>query len=107
MSAPIKANIDTLRVLSKASKKLRDVLIDNSKPTLLKALCEITSNLLEGNIKLTPRERKILKRYHSVLHRLAQKSVSLKQKKQLLKQKGGFLTTLLPPALALLATLLT
>lgn len=106
MSASIKRHFDTLKVLSKAPHKLRNAVIDHSKADLVRALCEIVYNTLEGNIKLTEKDRQKLKRYHRYLYQLSRKSLSVKKKKQILKQRGGFLMTLLPPALAILATLL-
>ena len=106
MSAVVKRNIHALHVLSKAPKKLRSAVLDNATSDLLHALCEIIHNVLEGSVKLNSTQVRKLRKHNRVLYELTKKSVSNKKKRQVFKQKGGFLLTLLPPALALLATLL-
>lgn len=107
MSAKVKNNIHTLNLLSKAPKKLRVAVIENSKSDLVNALCEVIHNVLEGTVKLKPDESRRLKRYHRALLEITNKSLSVDKKKKLIAQRGGFLLTLLPPALALLTTLLS
>jgi hypothetical protein len=106
MSASVKRNIRALRVLSKAPKKLRDIVLTDADEDLILALCEVIHNVLIGTVKLKPKQIKKLRRYHSTLFNLSQKTTSVRKKRKLLLQKGGFLSTLLPPAIALLSTLL-
>ena len=105
MSARIKRNFDALRVLKKASPKLRKAILLNSKSELILALCEIISNVLAGTVKLSATQKKKLSGHKSKLRRLANKRVPIKEKREILLQKGGFLAALLPPALSLLATI--
>ena len=106
MLSRIKRNIDTLRVLKKASPKLRKAIISNSDTDLVLALCEIIINVLSGTVKLQSKEKRSLSRHRTVIRKLADKSVPAREKKKLLVQRGGFLTTLLVPALTLLGTLI-
>ena len=106
MSDSVKRHMSTLQVLSKAPKKLRTAVIDNSTRDLILALCEVIHNVLIGSVKLKPSEIKKLRRYRHTLAKLTRKSTSVKDKKTLINQQGGFLLTLLPPAIALLSTLL-
>jgi hypothetical protein len=106
MSDSVKRHLNSLSVLSEAPKKLRKAVIDNSNKEVIQALCEVIHNVLEGTVKLTPADIRKLKYHNKTLIRLTQKSTSLKKKKEIIGQKGGFLLTLLPPALALLATLI-
>ena len=106
MSDSVKRHMSTLKVLSKAPKKLRTAVIENSTRDLILALCEVIHNVLIGSVKLKPAEIKKLSRYRHTLAKLTKKSTSVKDKKVLINQQGGFLLTLLPPAIALLTTLL-
>ena len=106
MSEKIKRNFDALRVLHKASPKLRKAILQNSQTELILALCEIIANVLSGTVKLSPRQKKRLHAHKSSLRHLADKRVPIKAKRQILTQKGGFLAALLPPALTLLATII-
>ena len=106
MSASVKRHLHALSVLSKAPKKLREAVITNSTKEGILALCEVIHNVLVGTVKLSPSDIKKLKRYNRTLVQITRKSTSLKKRKQLIVQKGGFLLTLLPPALALIATII-
>ena len=106
MSTHVKRNLPALQLLEKAPKKLRVAVIDNATKELILALCEVIHNVLIGTVKLTPGEIKRLKPYNRLLVQITKKSTSVKTKKKLLVQKGGFLLTLLPPAIALLTSLL-
>jgi hypothetical protein len=106
MSQLIKRNFDTLSVLKKASPKLRKAILSNSEKDLILALSEIISNVLSGTVKLSGKQKKHLHAHKKSLRRVIDKRVGIKEKRELL-QKGGFLSTLLPPALALLATLIS
>ena len=106
MSTKIKNNFDAIRLLQKANPKLRRAILDNSRKELVLALCDIIANVLSGTVELTELQRSRLKRHTGALRFLAKKNVSVNRKKEVLKQKGGFLATLLPPAIALLATII-
>ena len=107
MSSNVSRNLKALKFLSKASRSVRSSFIDKSEKDLILALCEVIHNVLIGNVKLSKSRLQKLKRYNKVLYRVAKKSTSLKEKKRLLVQRGGFLTTLLPPAIAVLASILS
>ena len=106
MSDSVKRHMSTLQVLSKAPKKLRTAIIENSTRDLILALSEVFHNVLEGAVKLTPAEIKKLSPYRNTIYKITKKNISIKDKKALINQQGGFLLTLLPPAIALLSTLL-
>ena len=106
MSAKIKKNIDAIRVLKRASPKLRKAIISNSKPELIRALCEIITNVVAGTVKLNTKDKKKLSHHKLALRTLADKKVSVNKKKQILVQNGGFLSALLIPALTLLGSII-
>ena len=107
MSTKVKKNIRAIKDLSTAPRNIRAVIIDNGTRDLILALCEVIHNVLIGTVKLTPEEIKRLKRYNRTLVDITNKKTPLLKKKLLLKQHGGFLMTLLPPALAVLASVLS
>ena len=106
MSSRIKRNIDTIRVLKRASPKLRKAILANSDKDLVLALCEIVANVLAGTVKLQSKDKKRLIKHRGALRKIADTRVPIVHKKKLLVQRGGFLTTLLVPALTLLGTLI-
>ena len=107
MSGPVKRQFDTLKVLSKAPKKLRVAVINNATLDLILALTEVIHDVLVGTVKLTPTEIKRLHKYHRTLIQITERSTPLKKKKALITQHGGFLLTLLPPALAVLSAIIS
>lgn len=107
MSNRIKRQLDVLRVLSTAKPKLRKAIVANSDAELVLALCEVIVNVLSGNVKIDYRQRQRLKRYHTTLRKLIDRTKSIKQKKDLIVQQGGFLPSLLVPALSVIASLVS
>ena len=107
MSKRMRENLPYLQILAKCKPRLRKLIIDNGPPSIVLCLSECCLNLLKGVVPLTPRQKKRLSRYKTHLRALASKKVSKKRKKQYLNQKGGnLLTTLLPPVLSVLSSLL-
>ena len=83
----------------------RAALLEEANSALVEHICECALNVLRENISLTVNHKKWLRKYVSVLRKLAEPSGTLKRKKSLLVQQGGsFLPALLAP---LLSTLLT
>lgn len=87
-----------LYALAKAhSIAQRKRLILAADPQIIKLLCEIALNILEGNIKLTPTHINRLKPFRTSIRRLVRQNLKLKEKqKKLSNQKGGFLPLLIP-----------
>ena len=107
MSDRMKRNIDALRVLSKASPRLRKAILVNADSDLLFALCEIALNVINGTVRLTPGNKKALKKHQRTIRTLLSRRSSINKKRKILVQRGGFLSTLLVPAITLLTALLT
>ena len=106
LSIRIKRNIDALQLLKRAPPKLRRAILENCDRDLLLALCEIALNTLNGTVKLSPKRRKSLARHGRSLRAVVDGKVPIAKKRRLLVQQGGFLASLLVPALSLLASLL-
>ena len=105
MSSRMYRNVPALKRLSKAPKHIRCAILDNASRDLIIALDEAIHNVLMDVVPLNRKQFKKLKKQKNNIYRINDKK-SLKTKKQLLIQKGGFLQTLIPPVLALLASLL-
>lgn len=105
MSQTLRTHGDILKVLAKCKTRQRKALLQNITPGLLKCLCECSLNVLKGNVKLSPSQKRLLSRHKKVLRSLADRKTSVKRKKQLLIQKGGFLPALLGPILSTIAGL--
>ena len=107
MTTRLKRNLHYLRFLNNAKPKQANFVIDDANKDLLLCICEIVNNILEGNIKLKPKERNKLRKYKKTLHQLIDKRIKLKDKRKLIKnQKGGFLPAVIAPILGIAASLL-
>lgn len=100
------ARKDFLSLLAKSkTSKRRRLLTDWADKADIDAISEISLNTLNGNVKLTPQMRKKLKRHRDAIRMLATKRASLVRRKNLVKQHGGWLSSLIPIALATVTTL--
>ena len=107
MSKRMKRSLPYLQVMMACGPKLRKMLVGHAPEHVLMAICECALNVLKGVIPLTQRQKRQLTRYKTHLRGLANKKVSKKQKKRYLTQKGGgLLTTVLPPVINALGSLL-
>ena len=96
---------DYLSLLAKSKQaKRRNLIIDLANADEIKAVAECILNVLLGNITLTNKQVKKLKRHKKYMRLVAQKSFPSQKKKAILKQKGGFLPTLIPLALSALGS---
>jgi len=102
----IRWNYHTLQVLKTADPKLRKAILANYKSELVKTLSECSLNLLRGNVKLTPCQKRKLRKYRLHLRKLADKRVSLSSKRKAIVQRCGFLLNLLGAVLPTIASLI-
>lgn len=89
-----------LHVLKTCNPVIRKSILKSANPELIKTLCEICINTLNGNAKISPNCKKSLKSYKNPLRKLISPRVGLKTKKKILIQKGGFLPALLGAVLS-------
>lgn len=101
MSKRLRRNVSELKMLNKASNKMKNKMIQEASKDTIAALCDCASNIIRGNVPLTTKQFKSLKPYHKHLKLLSKKSSPHKQRKKVL-QTGGFLGTLLKPIAKLL-----
>lgn len=91
----LKANKYILRVLHRAKPKLRNAILKYSDDDLIKTMCEISKNTLNGNTQLSSTCKKRIKKYKKDIRMLACNRIPLRRKRKFLIQKGGFLPVLL------------
>lgn len=102
----IEQNLKTLKILSCCGKKTKDKLIKKADKKLITAISECVLNTLNGNIKVSNKDKKKLAKYKYTLRKLLSNK-AVKHKKEILIQKGGFLQFLLPSAIEFLTLLLS
>jgi len=107
MSENLKKCFGKLLVLSRIKSKHERcrVLAEIVDDCLHKALKEIAVNTVNGNIKLTPRERRKLYKYKKLILTMA-KNKAKKRHRKIVVQSGGFLPMLVPAVAALLGSIL-
>ncbi len=106
MATRLKKHLDELRVLKKSKPAFRKSILRAADKDLICCLCECSHNVLNGNIKLSPKDKKPLQKHSKHLRELASRNISLKKKRGILVQKGGFLPALLGPILAIAASVI-
>lgn len=90
----LRDNKHILHVLKNCNSCLRKSILKNCSPSVIKAICEIALNTLNGNNKIDNKTYNSLKKYKKDLRRLAGKN-SLSAKRSVLVQRGGFLPFLI------------
>ena len=106
MSIRMQRNFALLDLLHKAAPRARGVIVNNTSPDFLNALCEIALNVLRGNIPLSSTQYKLLKKKKKVIRLIADKKVKHLKKKKTITQTGGFLLPLLGAAIPFIASLI-
>jgi len=105
-SRRIRTFLPLLKHLQRLPERAKKQYIKTSDKQLLDAISECCVNILNGCIPLTPAQKEKLRRNKSNLRKVSSKKTSLTKKRAIL-QKGGFLSSILTPALSLLGGLLT
>lgn len=91
----LKVNRHLLHTLNKAPPRLRRAILKESSPEIVKTICEISHNVLKGNVAINKKSREHLKKYKRSLRQLASPKLKLSSKRKILVQRGGFLPVLL------------
>ena len=103
----VKRNFPRLKELKGQKASLRKYILTQANAELVNCICECCLNVLNGNVKITKKQRKALLPYGKILRALAQRGVPVETRRQRILQRGGsFLPSLLTPILLLLAKLL-
>lgn len=102
----LKKTYNKIRLLSLATPSLRKQLVNKANRELIDSVCECCDNILKGRVPLKKKEKLKLAKHKNKLRALVRKKVSLEKKKKII-QSGGFLTSLLVPAVSFLGGLLS
>lgn len=92
----LQRNLHFLKTLKKAKKRQRTFLLKSASDDCVLCICDCANNVLRGNVRLKPKDKKALRRYKKALRALTQQRSAIKTKRKLLIQKGGFLLFLAP-----------
>ena len=98
---------DFLKSLAKTKKVgKRRLVLALASPSQIKALQEISHNVIKKNVPLSPCQVKALVKgkYKKPMLQAGAKQGSLESKRKIFIQKGGFLQYILPAALSFLAS---
>lgn len=104
---PLRGVIKCLPTLEKIAKsrslEKRLELLKHAEDCIFYAIGEIFLNILNGNIRVSNKRREKLKPYRLKIRRIASKNLPKQVRKQLIIQSGGFLPSLIIPAVSFLA----
>lgn len=104
MSRRVHTNKALLEVLSRAKPKLRKSILKAVDKDVICTLCEVSHNLLNGAVPLTPPQIAKLSKHKRPLRRLAQRGEGWQKKKDFLEKSGGaFLPALIGALLVALS----
>lgn len=103
----LKKHFPQLKELKTQRKAIRKYILTQANAELVNCICECCLNVLNGNVKITKKQRKVLLPYGKILRMLAQRGVPVETRRQrILQRGGGFLPALLVPILSVVAKLL-
>ena len=104
----LKLNLETLKKICNCTKKTntKNLLNSSKDNSLIRVLNDCILNTLNGNVKVSEKEKARLKKYKGILRKIL-KEKKLTSKKKFLIQKGqGFLPLILPGAISLITSLI-
>jgi hypothetical protein len=96
----LKENKHMLYVLKAADPKLRAAILKNVNPEVIRTICDISHNTLNGNNKICNYAKGKLKKYKRQLRKLTCSKETIASKRKILVQKGGFLPALIGSVLS-------
>ena len=91
----------TLLLLAHSKPAAVKKIIKNANRDLLKAISEISLNMLQGNLPLNPTQKSKLRRHRHTMRKITEKNTNLTAKRKYI-QKGGFIGSLLAASLPFL-----
>jgi len=83
----LKRYIELLEVCNNPS--VTKAIVKSAPDNVIKTICNAALNCYRGDIPLSPKQKKVLKRFKKQIELLCSKSVGLKTKRKILLQKGG------------------
>ena len=108
MSKRLKKHIELLKLLKKTNKRCqRQHIFNCADKGLVLCVCECINNVLRGNVKLSPANKRELSQHKDILRKIVDRQTNVDKKRNLLIQKGGFLPALLAPVLSIAGGLIS
>ena len=98
----LKQHLPLLRQMLRWKAKSRKAVLRNADRDLVCVICELIQNVMQGNVKLPPKQLAKLRRHRHVLRKIVDKRTGITSKRTLLAQKGGGLLSVLVPTVAAL-----
>lgn len=105
-SERLRRQLPLLKKLAKANKSDRNRIISVSDDEFIRTVCECAKNALNGNIRLTTRQKAKFRKSKKDIKLLANPRVSLNSKRRRIIQRGGFIGSLIGAALSVIPGLL-
>ena len=106
MSRQIRQYLPLLKRIARMKDAQRRAFLRNCDKELIDCFSECAKNVLKSNVPLKSRQYECLRRQKKNVRALARKSTTLREKRRLMQQRGGFLTSLLVPAITALGSVL-
>ena len=88
--------LSILHSLHQSRPRERAAIVAGVDNDIIRALSEMSLNVLRGNIPLQHGQKKRLRKHKQTMRSLANRLLSLDTKRRLVQQSGGFLPVLLP-----------
>ena len=102
MSGQWRALLPLLKRIMRMKPAKQKAYLKSCENKVINCFSECARNILKGKVKLKQSQFTRLKRYRKNVHKLADRRTSLKVKRQVVNQKGGFVSSLLIPAISAL-----
>ena len=104
MPSYLEKHCKDLEYFCRAKPSLRKAIIEKADNSFIYCLCECIQNILQGQLPLTPKQKKRLSQHKNNCRRLL--TSPLKTKKRIIQQ-GGFLPAIAPILLPLATQVLS
>lgn len=102
ITSNLRKNAHMLLALFKGNHRIQRVVLKAADDSLVQSVCECALNVVKNdNVKVTPTQKRRLKRFMKELRKLTYSKTSKTQKRKII-QTGGFLPAVIGPLVGLL-----
>ncbi len=102
----IEKHSQVLEALTRIPPTALSTVVTKLEPDVIRALAEITTNILENNVQMTKTQKQKLKKFKTPLRNIkacCHKTVPINKVRKIVKnQRGGFLPAVIAPILPLI-----
>jgi len=95
-----------LKKIARMRESQRRKYLKDCDKRLIECFSECARNVLKSNVPLKKRQFNLLKRQKKNVRALARKRTPITKKRRIVRQRGGFLTSLIVPAITALGSIL-